>query len=311
MDRPLIPIKLKHDKNKPSDGSKRYIPQGIIIKCPKCTGQIHIKTPIVKIRTKGMLYGDEAYRRYQNKFVFTYSLIGTDHKIIPDINKAVLDLKSELCSSRPPESWALHMKYLCAGHSRKRHELFHSWDISKVQFAVDSLFQIIHDNIKNLFVYNIALTANTHDLIHKLVTQSVKNYIYIALIINVIDEFTNKKARPYIFFDSEKPTRSEKAIHAWARDAFLGSQYCLLYGFLAKGVEIPEPQFVPPASQPCLELADFVSYVIARYHFMKWQDKEIRMEPINFGLATYVGFNRKGDMRWERQVGYPWNKFYK
>ena len=83
---------------------------------------------------------------------------------------------------------------------------------------------------------------------------------------NAIDEWTEKNAQPNIFFDSEKDSKANETIHSWARNTFKGSQYSLLYGFLSKGIEIPEPKFISPASFPGLEVADFVSFTIARYY---------------------------------------------
>ena len=124
-----------------------------------------------------------------------------------------------------------------------------------------------------------------------------------------IDEWTTKNAQPNIFFDSEKNTNANETIHGWARDTFKGSQYSLLYGFLSKGIEIPEPKFVVPASFPGLEIADLVSFIIGRYYLRMWQGKEIEIDPIKLGLVTYLGFNPKGDLLWKRQEGYPWHLF--
>jgi hypothetical protein len=117
----------------------------------------------------------------------------------------------------------------------------------------------------------------------------IRDEAYILLVLNAIDEWTTKNAQPNIVFDSEKISKANEAIHGWARDVFMGNQYTLLYGFMSKGIEIPEPKFVPPASTPGLELADFVSFTIGRYYIRKWRGKKIEIDPEKLGLVTYIG----------------------
>ncbi|MFA6412172.1 MAG: hypothetical protein WCW53_05690 [Syntrophales bacterium] len=138
----------------------------------------------------------------------------------------------------------------------------------------------------------------------------LKNEAYILLILNAIDEWTEKNAQPNIFFDSEKESLASEVIHKWARDTFRGSQQSLLYGFLSKGIEIPEPKFVSPASSPGLEIADLVSFSIARFYDRMWKGKEIEIDPGRMGLVTYLGYASNGDLLWRRQEGYPWELFY-
>ncbi len=139
--------------------------------------------------------------------------------------------------------------------------------------------------------------------------KQLRDYAYQLLVLNVIDEFTEKGAQPHILFDAEKHSSFKKVVQAWARDSFQSGQRHLLYTFVARGIEIPEPQFVTPASHPCLELADFVSYVVARCYLRRWQQRRIEMDPIDFGMATYLGFDQRGDILRRRRIGYPWDEF--
>ncbi len=68
---------------------------------------------------KGLLFGDEAYRDYGSKFVYTYSLVGADDKLIANIDHSIKALKKRLCSSRDPNSWHFHMKELCRSDHRR------------------------------------------------------------------------------------------------------------------------------------------------------------------------------------------------
>jgi hypothetical protein len=308
---PIVPIKPKYSKERmPYDGPGRWIPTATMVSCPKCNKKLLLNLPTKKVLTKGLVFGDEAHRADGAHFVYTYSLIGADHKLIPGIEERVKDLKRETCPFRPPDSWKLHMKHLWSGHNRRKHSVFVDWDKSEVDRLITGLFHILR-NTENLFIYNFAVTSNQtgNAPMYFFDEKQLRDYAYLSLVLNVIDEFTEKGAQPYIFFDAEKPTRSEKAVQAWAREAFQSGQRHLLYTFVARGIEIPEPQFVTPASHPCLELADFVSYVVARYYLRKWQQKQVEMDPVEFGMATYLGFDQRGDILRRRQEGYPWDEF--
>ncbi len=84
-------------------------------------------------------------------------------------------------------------------------------------------------------------------------------------------------------------------MQAWARHAFLGSERQLLYLYLCHGIPVPEPRFVKPGSHPCLELADFVSFVVARELFR-----------YGLGLPTEYSTSRLGKVRysWTDPNGY-------
>ena len=142
----LIPIKPKYWKNKePYNGPARWVPQAVSIKCPLCKRQLIFNLPVKKKRTEGLFFGDEAYRIHGKKFAYTYSLIGADIKLIPEINDSINSLKTELCPSQLPNTWKLHMKDLYSEHNRKRHKIFSNWDKHMVQKAIERLFQLIKE----------------------------------------------------------------------------------------------------------------------------------------------------------------------
>lgn len=305
---PLIPVKPNDH-----DGSGRWIPRKTYETCPSCEEMVSLDLPIVKMQSKVMLFGDEAYREEQGKLIFTYSLVGAHDKMIPIINESLQELKLELCPSECPDSWAFHMKELWSGDNRSRHRIFSNWDIEKVHLVIRRLFQLIQSHAQHIFMYNIALTTkkprgfNSTSALDK-----PKDNAYITLVMYVIHSLTTAKAQPVLTFDAEKRTDADQVIQGWARDAFNGSQHITLYPFLAHGIEVPEPIFVKPSSQPCLELADFVSYIIARMHLKKWQGQEIEeiLHPRNLGKVIYLGFDKTDHLVFDTTESYPWELFY-
>lgn len=304
----MAPVKPKFErKGVEYRGPKRWILRQAPQKCPKCGANVMIDLPVNKMRTKGSLFGDDAERNYQNKKVSIYSLIGTDQSLLPEFENKIKGVKQKLFPSIPPNSWKIHMKDMWAGCNRKKHPVYKNLSLDNVISFVNELLVLIKKS--NLFIYNIASTTVQKNTGNRKVQNELRNEIYILLVLNAIEEWTTKNAQPNIFFDSEKNSQANVIIHGWARDTFKGSQYSLLYGFLSKGIEIPEPIFVPPASFPGLEVADFVSFAIARYYLRMWQGKKIEIDPKDMGLITYLGYDGNGDLLWKRQEGYPWDQF--
>ncbi|MGG6264728.1 hypothetical protein ACQ4M3_31725 [Leptolyngbya sp. AN03gr2] len=306
---PHIPVKPNN-----YDGAGRWVPMKTYEMCPFCEEFVPLDFPTVQMQSKVMLFGDEAYREERGNLVFTYSLVGADFKMISKVEETLRNLKLELCPSETPDSWVFHMKELWSGDQRKKHRVLCNWNFEKVQLAVHLLFQLIRSHADYLFMYNIALTTkgSMKGFKSKSALDRPQDNAYILLVSHVIHELTTAKGQPILQFDAEKRTQTDKVIQAWARDAFSGSQHCLLYPFLAKGIEVPEPIFVQPASHSCLELADFISYIIARSYQKRWQGQEIEeiLNPCNLGRVRYLGFDTTGDLVFDSTESYPWEFFY-
>jgi len=305
---PMVPVKPKYQsKGVEYSGPKRWILHQLSQKCPKCKADVIITLPVNKMKTRGALFGDDAERNYQNKKVSIYSLIGADQKLLPNVENKFNEIKKKLLPSVPHDAWKLHMKDMWAGSNRNKHLIFNKLSLDSIISFVNETLELIRKN--SLFIYNIAVTTIQDDFSKENDQNQLRNEAYILLVLNAIDEWTSKNAQPNIYFDSEKSSTANEIIHGWARNLFKGSQHSLLYAFLSKGIEIPEPIFVSPASHPGLELADFVSFIVARYYFRMWQDKEIEIDPKDLGMVTYLGYDKCGDLLWKRQLGYPWDQF--
>lgn len=305
----MIPVKPKFEtKGVPYTGPKRWILQSITQVCPRCGTHVPLPLPMNKIRTRGSLFGDDAEREHEGRKVYVYSLVGADQSLLPDFEMKVRTLKHRLLPAIPPDGWKIHMKDMWAGSSRAKHPVYQVLSLEDVLGFVDQALVLIKES--NLFIYNVALTTDRGSPSSMSNPNGLKNEAYILLVLNAIDEWTEKNAQPSIFFDSEKYSQANEVIHGWARNIFRGSQHSILYGFLSKGIEIPEPKFVSPASFPGLEIADFVSFTIARFYDRMWKCREIEIDPGRMGLVTYLGYDSNGDLLWRRQEGYPWEQFY-
>ena len=271
---------------------------GDVIPCPECKARVTVRFPQHKSR-KGelLLFGDEAYRDSipPGTFVWTYTLVGASPVIVESINQAIRDLKTDLCPHLSPNEWRFHMVELL--NNPRRHPVFANWPFDKRLSVIQSLSDLMLRLNEQLFIFNLAVT-------HKLgvkTLETARAFSFVHLIMKLIDENTSIGLQPNFVFDQDKSFKAAKKFYLENKNTFL-------FAFISRCIPIPEPQFVSPGSQPCLELADFVSYIIARFHSRKWQDKQIDIDPGSFGKAFYFGFAKNQMIRLFQQ-GYPWLEF--
>ncbi len=248
-------------------------------------------------REEVQFYGDEAAR--QDQGIYTYSLLGADRRLMPEIEAQIIEFKKTIAPSVAPDSWRLHMTEAWSGQQRRHHAVFSQWSQNDVVALVNGLFDLFARLSKDLFIFNISLVYRS------LAESELRDVAYISQVAELIDGFTEKGFQPHLFFDADRPVDAEYVIQGWARECFGGLQSMLLYPFLAKGIAIPEPKFVKPGSHPCLELADFVSFVVARFLLRRLENKSIEFDPSRLGKVFYMTQRPNGDLVQTRQVGYP------
>ena len=131
------------------------------------------------------------------------------------------------------------------------------------------------------------------------------------MLADVVFGFTQRETTPLLFFDSEKETKGlGPIIHGWAHDAFNASQRELVWAYVSHGLPGPEPRFVRPASHPCLEFADFVSFVVARAHFCRLEGRPQTFPTERLGRVFYSWIRPDGNYGRDRVVGFPWDQMY-
>ena len=256
--------------------------QKLEVDCPKCSGKIMLDLPTKPWKKSVTLYGDEAIRQDIQHPFFCISLVGGSSRFAVNACDALRGLKQKLEPTRPPESWRFHMSDLHSGQNRKEHPIFAQWNREKITDAIDSLFKLIEDANTELFVFALVYLAGNLPMLE------VKRKAYMAILCDTIYHFTGLEVSPTYILDAEKKVHGDAtAIQDWARRAFLGSERQLLYTYLCHGVPVPEPTFVPPGSHPCLELADFVSFVVARELFCYQRRRSSEYPTERLGKVTY------------------------
>jgi len=298
---PVIPIDFDEKTN-----NKFWQLNSLEIDCPICSAKTLLKLPTHSERGKVLLYGDDAARESDASSVFCFSLVGGNMPFVKVISQELREIKRRHEPKFEPDSWSLHMKDLHSGHNRKKHPVYSTWTQKNAESFVSNIFELIAENSKDLFTFSISFASNAHSSLDELKKDS-----YLALAADVIYGFSKKGFTPVLHFDSEKEYKGlGPVIHGRARDAFQGSQRKLIYSFVSHGLPVPEPIFIKPASHPCLEIADFVSFVIARGHHCKMNNKECEYSSKQIGKVFYSWLRKDGHYGRDHRIGFPWEEVY-
>lgn len=271
------------------------------VPCPNCGANTSLDFPIVTKRGNVLLFGDDSSRTEPEGQVFTFSMVGGSRELINTLQAVFDSFKLSLEPKRKPSSWAFHMKELHSGQHRAKHPVYHSWDEAKVDTAVNRLYEILDHFGRDIFTFNASFFRRScSDL------KSLKCDTYIALLMDLINGFTSKGVVPIFHFDSEKEMKGlGTVVHGWAREAFGTGQRQLAYAFLCRGLVIPEPLFIKPASHICSELADFVCFVVAREFRQRMKNLPIDYNSERLGSVFYSWLDSKDRYVQHRRIGLP------
>jgi len=298
---PVIPRDFDERTN-----NKFWQSQSTEIQCPVCSAKTLLKLPTKSELGKVLFFGDDAARKSEIGNIFCFSLVGGNKPFVDRIEQELNSLKSRFEPDLDPESWHIHMKILHSGDQRKKNLVFQSWEKLKIESFVAEVFELIRRNSADAFIFSVSFASDSKSSLAEL-----KRDCYLALIADLIYGFSKLGFTPILHFDSEKEFIGlGPIIHGWARDAFQGSQRQLIYSYISHGLPVPEPLFLRPASHPCLELADFVSFVIARGHHCKMNGLPIDYESERLGIVFYSWLRRDGHYGRDRQIGFPWREIY-
>lgn len=286
------------------------------VKCPIC--QTHTPYVLPQAPYKGNInvYGDEAMREVDNKTIFTYSFIsfsgtGSNRK---DFEKEFFDLKKNFTSSKSPEKWRLHMKELFTTEKRQGASHLRHLDFENVLTGMKNILNLIkkYNDLGHLNIHSAIGIAHGTKL-QKQVLNEYKTQTYSAALIRVIQDSTFHGLAPKFYFEA---TEND----GWAKNLLEGARLTLLWGYITNGLPVMTPKFVSPSFSLYLEIADIVSFILARYLFLIGRNVEnqnansslnIELDPSLLGLIRYTLIDASGDWRYETHTTFPTKIMFK
>jgi hypothetical protein len=276
--------------------------------CPICDVFVNIPLPIKQHRGDISFYGDEAFRVLtdlpQEKQLITFSIVSrpmvrsTHDEFINDFNQLKIKYFASLDAQRAP----LHMRRLWNKEARKRGVYKMVSDNDKFRFC-EGLGRLIKKYHDSIFIYNCTSIVVGDQRNRKVIDFNKANAFY-PLIIRVIEECTNVGLAVRFFLET-----AEK--DGWARNLFLGGQLTLMWPFVSHGLPVAAPEFVTRNSSEYLQIADFVSFIVARYIARRSTGESVDLDPKILGSVRYQGFKEDGSCIARDLAGYPWDTFFR
>jgi hypothetical protein len=300
---PLMPLRMR-------DGQLLQ-PISAVTPCTSCNELTDIKLPVNQQYIGDChLYGDEAIRDFNKKIIMSYTLVAQPRKeeIHREFKAKFLALKKELVPSLPAKSWTLHyMVLMNRGLRMKEKHLAHLTKNNVLEFS-QKLGELISNYPNQLVKWNCSGVYEKPVQYKKKEMQELKSRVYYPLIGRVITEHTDSGISPHIHFEGTNDD-------GWAKNLFNGGRLTLMWAFISRMLPVPNPTFHPPSDSIYLEIADFISFVIARYLFVvgkraEGEHLEFECLPSWLGEIRYLGYTNTGTCLFETESEYPLENFF-
>jgi hypothetical protein len=221
----------------PTTNNKIWVPHATQIPCGKCKNQVILELPSKTTRTTAVLFGDEADRVFFDRHLFLYSLVGADEKLLPAIADSYIEFKQCLFPTVPHDSWRMHMMEAWDSRRRRKHPVFARDDFQGCIPLARKFLAFLSSVSSDLFIFcTISKNAGTRN--------EGRRLAYSATLASLIEGFTELSAQPEFVFEQYNCSPSD-LIASWASEHLKDLKSFLVYPFLANGIHIPEPRFLP------------------------------------------------------------------
>lgn len=274
--------------------------------CKSCGSEVLIDIPLVPHKSMRRFYGDEALRtELLDKVIVTYTFVGEPYEedVKEDLRRRFLNLKRSLIPELDPTGWVLHFKELWSGREKYPHTK--KLNTSQVRTFADQLGALVSAFENELVVFNSAGVFIKPSSFKGEEEKKLKSRVVYPLLMNCLLSHTSEGYSPHFFFERSNTD-------GWLGNLFRGSMLTLAWPFITHSNPIPEIEFVKPTHDFLLEIADFISFVIARYLLQvgRGDESKIDFDPRILGLIAYTGFRSDGGALREYKRGYPLLEFF-
>lgn len=296
-----------------------WVPVSIPLECHVCKTKMDARIPIIEKESRWSLYGDEAGRYIANPLIkysteplnfFCITLVGLHQTKQVRVKRKIQSLKRKICPDRDPESWSHHFTKIWSSKSgsgdfllkNKEEKISHAKKFAKI--IAQSRHEMVTFNISGC----LRMPNDKRDRASHLKYQKEEIFAQSILMTLMLMRDQNKSVE--WVFDNVKDTTNGQRTEGWAEECFLGLQYTRLFTWLSSGSTTVKPVFTKPGSHYLLEVADFVSYVVAREFERNICGKPVEIPSSLLGNGIYQGAIANGDVKYRWSVGLPLKEFY-
>lgn len=289
------------------DQSGYWAPGSFPITCTNCKKETHFNIPKVKAECHWNLYGDEAGRivEVNGKQIsfFCISMVAlhaTKHKIA---EQKLRNLKLVARPNHPPEQWTHHFTNIWSDNGDDRQFNFAG---IKDKIKYGQRYAALIKSLKpHLVTFNFSNAIILPDDKKERATQLKlqKQDIFKQTLLGTLSHMRENNKTTRWFFDNIKDTSNGKKTEGWADECFLGLQYTRLFTYLSGGCAIIAPKFVTPGSHFLLEMADFISFCMAREFQRVSEGKDAELPSGLMGKMINQMVDVKNDPFWIYENG--------
>ncbi|MGN8084593.1 hypothetical protein ACTJK6_00955 [Ralstonia sp. 22086] len=311
---PKHPVKSDH-------GPGHWVPVGIPLTCSSeaCKHEFFVDVPILPNQSRWALYGDEAARYISSPPVeyssdplhfYCITLVALHQRRHERVRKQIFNLKKAIRPTEDPDSWVHHFTEIW--ESKPGSGVFRLQNkLAKIEHA-KKFAKIIREARPELATFNISgcILVPGDQKERKKLLKHQKQSAFSESILTTLREFRRQEKSINWIFDNIQDTTLGGKAEGWASECFLGLQYTRLFCWLSAGATVLEPSFVRPGSHFLLEVADFISYCVARDFERAIIGQRPDFPTTLLGRGFYQGTLGNGDVENLWEVGLPLKKFY-
>ena len=230
-----------------------------------------------------------------------YTMVGNNKNNIEADQNSFLDFKRKHFPGEPPEKWSLHSWELFNKRQRETVPRYSKTSDSEAVSFFLELGNHVQSMTNGLFIASVVtpfLLPNGRKE-RKQVIDQAKRQCFTTLLLFLIDTHHQQGIYCDFFFD-------ESGKDGWGKEAFDSARATLIFPYLAKGMEVEDPIFIAPGSHVYSEIADAVSFTIARFLQRGQIGSHAELDPAVFGPITYVASTvGGGTLMAKRSKGLP------
>ncbi len=311
---PIHPVKHNSEKG-------HWVPVSIPLDClqPGCLYKNTIKIPIKPIDASWGLFGDEAARYISNPHqiiskdplhFFCITLIGLHIDSWEKVKSAIREAKIGIRPDFDPDSWTHHFNEIWNTRPDTNKFILESKE-AKINYA-NRFANIIQSARPALTSFNISscIIVPKNKKERRIAINSQKKNIFSQAILTSLKIMRDYDKQIHWIFDNIKDSTNKIPTEGWASECFLGLQYTRLFTWLSSGTIVVPPKFVKPGSHFLLEVADFISFWIAREFELRAKNKQAEISSAALGNGFYQATIKNGNAHYKWSTGCPFKEYY-
>lgn len=297
-----------------------WVPIDFPLKCPRCALEFRVPIPDRPRGSECTLYGDEAFRYINNHIVGNdgrpirfacITIVGMHRDGQVRLRSQLDELKREIVPDRLLSEWSLHFTDIWSS-SPSDGSFALSSKADKIALG-KRLAEIIRETTPKLVFLNTSgwiKTSGDDPRQWKKDRKALFHDVFSLSLSLSLHLFRKSGDIPRWVFDNIQDTSNGDKVEGWAQEIFLGLQYTRLFQWLSAGATILEPKFRQPGTHFLSEVADFISYCVAREFEKTMQGAKTEFPTKQLGMGHYAGIIQDGSVIYDWYPELPMKQFY-